>query len=172
MILHSLFLYCALASGGLARAVTVYSQVPMGVTPTTSASSSTYTGAAAYDPTVLNAPALPNPLPPTQFGIQLSTSASDVTALSIQLSGAFLGFSIEMSVVDQVLGKNSSLLQVPFLNLMALLSERAGRVNIRVGGNTQETATLVQSLPDMKMVEKQETAGNNPVRATAASQDF
>lgn len=55
---------------------------------------------------------------------------------------------------------------------MALLSERAGRVNIRVGGNTQETATLVQSLPDMKMVEKQETAGNNPVRATAASQDF
>ncbi|KAF9806697.1 hypothetical protein IEO21_08591 [Rhodonia placenta] len=166
MILHSLFLYCVFASGGLARAVTVYSQVPMGVTPTTSASGSTYTGAAAYDPTVLNAPALPNPLPPIQFGIQLSTSASDVPALSIQLSGAFLGFSIEMSVVDQVC-ELSSLLQVPFLNLMALLSERAGRVNIRVGGNTQETATLVQSLPDMKMVEKQEMAGNNPTETPA-----
>lgn len=129
MILHSLFLYCALASGGLARAVTVYSQVPMGVTPTTSASGSTYTGAAAYDPTVLNAPALPNPLPPTQFGIQLSTSASDVPALSIQLSGAFLGFSIEMSVVDQVCeyGHSCGFFCDSMQGLFALQWERTGR---------------------------------------------
>lgn len=37
---------------------------------------------------------------------------------------------------------------------MENLKERAGRVNIRVGGNTQDSATLVDSLPDDKMIEK------------------
>ncbi len=50
--------------------------------------------------------------------------------------------------------KSSSLIQVPFLNLMANLQQRTGRINIRVGGNTQETATLVDSTPDGKILEK------------------
>lgn len=37
---------------------------------------------------------------------------------------------------------------------MSLLKQRGGNVHIRVGGNTQETATLVDSLPDGKILEK------------------
>ena len=56
-----------------------------------------------------------------------------------------------------------SYLQVPFLNLMALIQQRAGRVHIRVGGNTQETATMVDSLPNNKVMQKEQTDTNNPV---------
>lgn len=31
---------------------------------------------------------------------------------------------------------------------MAILQERGGRVNVRVGGNTQDTASVVSSLPN------------------------
>lgn len=64
---------------------------------------------------------------------------------------------------------HSSLLQVPFLNLMSLIEARAGRVHVRVGGNTQETATLVASLPDGKAIEKQKADNNNPVRTSSVS---
>jgi hypothetical protein len=57
----------------------------------------------------------------------------------------------------------SSFLQVPFLNLMSSLAQRGGRVNIRVGGNTQDYATLVPSLPNGKMIQKQNTGNTNPV---------
>lgn len=49
-----------------------------------------------------------------------------------------------------------SVLQVPFLNLMANIQQRAGHVKVRIGGNTQETAVLVDSTPDGKVIE---TAG-------------
>lgn len=49
---------------------------------------------------------------------------------------------------------------------MAHVTERAGHVNIRVGGNTQETAVLVDSLEDGKMIEKDKLASSNPVRET------
>jgi len=66
--------------------------------------------------------------------------------MSLQQNGAFMGFSIEMSVSTQVLGRNSSAINVPFLNLMASLVERAGWVQIRVGGNSQEQAELKLTL--------------------------
>ena len=47
---------------------------------------------------------------------------------------------------------------------MSIISQRAGRVNVRVGGNTQETATLVESLADGKALEKDKTDTTNPVR--------
>ena len=47
---------------------------------------------------------------------------------------------------------------------MSLLAERAGQVVIRVGGNTQDYATLVDSTSDGKMIEKQSIDPNNPVR--------
>ena len=46
---------------------------------------------------------------------------------------------------------------------MSLVAERAGRIHVRVGGNTQETARLVQELPSGKAIEKQEVDTNNPV---------
>jgi hypothetical protein len=82
--------------------VTVYSQAPLGASATATGSAASYTGAAAYDPTVLTAPAVPNPLPPMQFTLPLQPSAAAVTNLSIQQSGSFFGFSIEMSVINQV----------------------------------------------------------------------
>jgi hypothetical protein len=49
---------------------------------------------------------------------------------------------------------NSSLLQVPFLNLMATLVERVGWVQVRVGGNSQDSAELVSSLPNGTILAK------------------
>ena len=57
----------------------------------------------------------------------------------------------------------SSVLQVPFLNLMANLQQRGGQVLIRVGGNTQETAVLVPSTPDGLIIEKDLAGATNPV---------
>ncbi|KAK0200670.1 hypothetical protein DFS33DRAFT_1266366 [Desarmillaria ectypa] len=124
------------------------------VTSTVSASadSASYTGAAAYDPTILEAPPIPDPLPPMQFDIELQSG--NTSGISIPQTGAFVGFSIEMSVTNQLLGKNSSYIQVPFLNLMANLEKRGGKVNVRIGGNTQETAVLVDSLDGGRMIHK------------------
>ncbi|KZP33152.1 glycoside hydrolase family 79 protein [Athelia psychrophila] len=148
--------------------VTVYNQVPIGqATGTAQSAAAAYSGSAAYDSTVLNAPPIPNPAPPNQFTLQLQSSSNAVQGLSIMQSGSFLGFSIETSVVNQILGINSSFLQVPFLNLMANIKQRAGSVHVRVGGNTQETATLVDSIPDGKAIEKDKGLATNPTQTPA-----
>jgi TRAP-type mannitol/chloroaromatic compound transport system permease large subunit len=59
-----------------------------------------------------------------------------------------------------VVGKNSTLIQVPFLNLMGNLIKRSGVVKIRVGGNTQENAVLVDTLDNGKVLEKQLIGGS------------
>ncbi|KAJ7603688.1 glycoside hydrolase family 79 protein [Mycena polygramma] len=132
-------------------AITVYHQQPF-VTPTSTSSTTpaaaTFTGAAAYDQTTLKAPPVPVPAPPTTFFQQLSSAP--VSGLSIPQSGNFFGFSIEFSVINQVLGTNSSRLQVPFLNLMSNLQARGGSVQVRVGGDAQDTATMVFPLPGNK----------------------
>lgn len=53
---------------------------------------------------------------------------------------------------------------MPLLNLLANLQERGGRVTIRVGGNSQETAVLVPSIPDGSVLEKDKSNAYNPVR--------
>ncbi|KAF8750472.1 Glycosyl hydrolase family 79 C-terminal beta domain [Rhizoctonia solani] len=87
-------------------AVTVYRAGDHGayVTTTTSAASASFTGTAAYDPTILTPPP-----PPAQLNL---------------------------------IGKNSSVLSVPFLNHIANVVNRAGAIRLRVGGNTQERAIL------------------------------
>lgn len=45
---------------------------------------------------------------------------------------------------------------------MANIKQRAGSVHVRVGGNTQETATLVDSIPDGKAIEKDKGSSTNP----------
>lgn len=62
---------------------------------------------------------------------------------------------------------NSSFIQVPFLNLMANLVQRSGGVQIRVGGNTQETAVMVESTPDGRILEKDKSGVTNPVCSEA-----
>lgn len=78
----------ASASGGTGSAT--LSAEPVGYTPP------------AFKTLVLTPPPVPDPKPPMQFGIQLASSASDVVGLSIPQSGAFYGFSIEMSIANQV----------------------------------------------------------------------
>ncbi|KIM41886.1 glycoside hydrolase family 79 protein [Hebeloma cylindrosporum] len=145
--------------------ITVYyqnGQTPL-ATASSTASSANYTGPIAYSPVVLNAPAPPGASAfPTNFALQMSSPVP--SGASIPQNGSFFGFSIEMSVVNQVLGKNASFLQVPFLNLMANIQQRTGRINIRVGGNTQETATLVNSTPDGRILEKDLQNVSNPTQ--------
>ena len=101
MLLPSILYWSSLSLSLVRASVTVYSQLPIGATPTQAASAN-YTGKAAYDPLILQAPAVPNPLPPMQFSLQLNNAPSGVQGLSIPQSGAFMGFSIEFSVINQV----------------------------------------------------------------------
>ena len=59
------------------------------------------------------------------------------------------------------MGKNSSLIYVPFLNLMSTLASRGGEVHVRVGGTTQDYASLVDALPQANGSDVQQLAGNN-----------
>lgn len=62
---------------------------------------SSYTGSAAYDPRTLVPPVPPTDPPVnTQFAIQLASG--DISGLSIRHHGAFLGFSVELSVSNHV----------------------------------------------------------------------
>ncbi len=47
---------------------------------------------------------------------------------------------------------------------MANIQQRAGSVVIRVGGNTQETAVLVDETPGGRILEKDPSKMTNPVR--------
>ncbi|KAJ6612683.1 glycoside hydrolase family 79 protein [Mycena sp. CBHHK59/15] len=149
----------------VARAsVTVYGQIPMGIT---SAASPTATVAAAYNDTVLNPPEIPDLAPATSFTLTIPAANTSVTGLSIPIKGTFFGFSVEMSVITQLFGRNSSLIQVPFLNLMANIQERAGAVHVRIGGNTQEFAYYVDTLPENRAISKEKADTNNPTQTPA-----
>ncbi|KAF8636081.1 hypothetical protein AX17_003787 [Amanita inopinata Kibby_2008] len=145
----------------LVAGVTIYHQIHFG-TGTDTASPADYTGAAAYNPTVLQAPPVPSGFP-TQYNIQLQNGGAP-PGVSIPHMGSFVGFSIEMSVANQVLGKGPKFIQVPFLNLMANLQRRSGRINIRVGGNTQETAVLVDHNPNGNILQKDIHGASGPTQ--------
>ncbi|KAF7981203.1 hypothetical protein HWV62_34531 [Athelia sp. TMB] len=138
----------------LQASVTVYNTNPYSMTLTASAAN--YTAPAYSDTSNLTAPTLPNPLPSTNFALQVGASNTSQGGLSIPIPGTFYGFSVEMSVANQV----------PFLNLMSLLKARAGGVHIRVGGNTQETATMVPFLPNGTILQKAEL-GNDTTQTPA-----
>ncbi|KAJ7573171.1 hypothetical protein C8J56DRAFT_1132347 [Mycena floridula] len=99
---------------------------------------------AVLNTTELLPPAPPNPLPPMQFNIAVENRAP--SGVSINQEAGFLGPSVEMSVANQI--------------------QRSGRVNIRVGGNSQEQATLVDSLPNGRMLAKGSREGSSNPTAT------
>lgn len=99
-LFHSLACVFFVSSSLVNASVTVYYQAPLG-SSTSTAAAANYTGAAAYDPTVLTPPPVPSGLT-TQFGIQLSSSSAAVQGLSIPQKGSFMGFSIEFTVVNQI----------------------------------------------------------------------
>ncbi|KAJ7728935.1 glycoside hydrolase family 79 protein [Mycena maculata] len=146
--------------------VTVFNQIPMGIQ---SAVSSTATVAAAYNDTILNPPPVPVPAPATSFTLNIPSVNTSVpqSQLSIPIPGTFFGFSIEMSVITQLFGVNSTFIQVPLLNLFNLISERAGALHVRIGGNTQEFAYYVPTLPENRAISKQKADTNNPTETPA-----
>jgi hypothetical protein len=60
-----------------------------------------------------------------------------------------------------------SLVQVPFLNLMANIQQRAGGVHIRLGGNTQDFAYYVDSIEDGHALGKEKKELQNPVSSSS-----
>ncbi|KZS86852.1 hypothetical protein SISNIDRAFT_447342 [Sistotremastrum niveocremeum HHB9708] len=89
----------------------------------------------------------------TAINIQLTDGG--YPGLGIPVSGNFLGFSIELSVANQLFGNTGTQLNPIFLNLLANIETRAGRILIRVGGNSQESATIIPGgLPNGTAVEK------------------
>lgn len=86
----------------IAAAVTVYSQIPLHqATKTTSAIPANNTAHATYDPKNLNPPILPNLLS-TQFSLSLGATNTTQSGLSMPVPGSFYGFSVEMSVANQI----------------------------------------------------------------------
>jgi len=132
-------LYCLRSAAGY----DLYNDTLAKVSATQTAEDGTYTGLAAYDPTVLNVPALPaNPVREMAVTIPSNPQGAGYQ-LSIPHKGNFLGFSIELSVAANVMGSSGELLKPTFLNYMDNIRARAkaGPV-IRVGGNSQEGSTL------------------------------
>ncbi|KAF8651053.1 hypothetical protein AX16_004916 [Volvariella volvacea WC 439] len=158
----------ALCTVAARAGVTVYSQVPLAQqTASDSAPGAEETEyipvgldpdatvLPAYNDTMLDPPPPPNPPIQTAFTLNLQADAANVVGLSIPQRGDFFGFSVEMSVITQVLGRNSTHLHVPFLNFVGNLQQRAGQARIRLGGNTQEFASHVDYIPDHRAVAKE-----------------
>jgi len=90
-----------------AFAVTIYvpegQETLFGIKPSTTDTSlaASYTGSAAYDPRTLIPPTPPTDPPiNTRFAVQLVNG--NIPGLSIRQHGAFLGFSVELSVSNHV----------------------------------------------------------------------
>jgi len=79
-------------------------------------------------------------------------------SFSLPLLTSFI-FSNSSSSFD-----DRSLIQVPFLNLMTNLQERAGQVMIRIGGNTQDSAVFVDQLDNGRAIAKEKTSLTQTVR--------
>ncbi|KAF9529902.1 glycoside hydrolase family 79 protein [Crepidotus variabilis] len=164
--LGAAFTFFILPATPIVSAVTIYGQIPLAQTNTAYAASSTTL--AAYNETILTPPTISNPPPTSHYTVNLVRDANTVSGLSIPHVGpSFWGFSIEMSVVSQVLGKNSTHLAPTFLNLMSNLQERAGGILIRIGGNTQEFAVMVDKLDNGRTFGKT-VSGSNATTKTPA----
>ena len=100
MLLSILWSICLFAS---TRAhVTVYGQIPVAFTQSI-LSGPQPTNLPAYDETRLTPPPLPNPAPLNAFTLNLPANGANAPGLSIvHRDGSFLGFSIEMSVINQL----------------------------------------------------------------------
>ncbi|KAJ2933936.1 hypothetical protein H1R20_g3144, partial [Candolleomyces eurysporus] len=149
--------------------VTVYGQTPLAHQSTSvAAGEAPLPTLAAYDGLVLTPPTPPTP-PVTALALEVARDAATVPGLSIPHTRAgFFGFSVEMSVITQTIGKNSSHLFVPFLNLMSNLQERSGSILIRLGGNTQEYAKFTTEVFEDGRITHKEDSGTTQTTETPA----
>jgi hypothetical protein len=144
----------------VANALTLYTSLPGSIPTQFLSPDGQYTGLAAFDPVTQTAPAPPQA---TQAPITISLPTGTVPGLNAkQHRTDFLGISLEMSVSDRVMGRNGTFLNPIFLNHIQNLHARAGKVAIRVGGNSQEQATLVPAWAPLEGPTINKTA--NPVQ--------
>ncbi|KAG8951956.1 hypothetical protein FRC04_005289 [Tulasnella sp. 424] len=130
---------------------TVLGQVTVYTSATGTAAVAQYT-VASTDQTVLVPPAPPADFNPNTF-IQLYDGG--MTGMGNPVGGTLLGFSIELSVAAMLMGDKPEVLRPEFLNYCAILASRAGGLTIRVGGNSQDRATLnLEGNPNGRTIEK------------------
>ncbi|WRT64397.1 uncharacterized protein IL334_001329 [Kwoniella shivajii] len=160
MNLSTLFASISILAVASSQSLTLYTgDQTATATSTASAANGTYTGLAAYDPTTLTPPTPPSPAV-TSYTLTLPTNAQGVIdgghQLSISQKGNFLGFSVELSIANSLMGASSTNMKVPFLNYMANIQNRAGSGPIiRVGGNSQEGSSIfVGGLEDGAILDK------------------
>ena len=87
----------------ITRYIPVGQETLFGIEPSTTDTTpaSSFTGSAAYDPRTLIPPVPPTDPPVnTRFAVQLTNG--NIPGLSIPHSGAFLGFSVELSVSNHI----------------------------------------------------------------------
>lgn len=147
-------------ANSISAQVTVYTVKPSPTTTVTSrAPDASWTGLPVYDPLQLIPPAPPSPavtavnipIPPNSAALHASN-----LSLSIPQKGNFLGFSVELSVADSIMGASGDHLKPEFLNYLNNIQVRAGSgAVVRVGGNTQDNSTIYpQGFRDGKEIEK------------------
>ncbi|KAG8991071.1 hypothetical protein FRB90_001480 [Tulasnella sp. 427] len=137
----------------------VLGQVTVYTSATGTAAIAQYT-VASTDQTVLVPPAPPGDFNPTTF-IQLYDGG--MTGMGNPVGGTLLGFSIELSVGAMLMGDKPEVLRPEFLNYCSILASRAGGLTIRVGGNTQDRATLnLEGNPNGRTIEKYKGATAAP----------
>lgn len=111
----------------------------------------------AYDTLRLTGPA---PIEPPLTGYSIGIPSPDLLSpdrpLSRPIRGNLLGFSVELSVADQVLGTTGQVLKPQFLNYLANIQQRAGvGPQVRVGGNSQEGSSIfVDGTSNGRLIEK------------------
>lgn len=130
---------------------TVLGQVTVYTSATGTAAIAQYT-VASTDQTVLVAPAPPADFNPATF-IQLYDGG--MTGMGSPVKGDLFGFSIELSVSAMLMGEKGGEIRPEFLNYCSVLASRGGGLTIRVGGNSQDRATLnLEGNPSGRTIEK------------------
>ncbi|KAG8980670.1 hypothetical protein FRB93_009077 [Tulasnella sp. JGI-2019a] len=92
--------------------------------------------------------------------VQVQLYDGGMSGLSNPVSGAFLGWSIELSIVDTLIGESASSINPQFLNYANTLAVRGGGVTIRVGGNTQDKAILDTNSTGGDIISKTNDSGS------------
>jgi hypothetical protein len=111
----------------------------------------------AYDTTRLTGPApIQPPLNDYSIGIPSPDLLTASRPLSKPIRGNLLGFSVELSVADQILGTTGQVLKPQFLNYLANIQQRSGvGPQVRVGGNSQEGSSIfVEGTSNGRLIEK------------------
>ena len=111
----------------------------------------------AYDTTRLTGPA---PIQPPLNGYSIGIPSPELLTASRPLSkpirGNLLGFSVELSIADSILGTTGEILKPQFLNYLANIQQRSGvGPQVRVGGNSQEGSSIfVEGTANGRIIEK------------------